>query len=381
MKKSASSRFGFSLLAGAALVAALLFSSGATTPARATEMGTLIHFPAKMDGDGWPEAEAAAADAAKTFGKSAWLRFEYLWHERHWEPFAPTTQERLQKIIGICKRNGLRPLTSLVPHPWPGSEWAAPWQPPRAWGDPDPRMFPWIAQMYAADVAQYRQILKEAGIAETDAAIQMGNEPAAGHPGGNDNLPLGTWSDSALWIQVNAAADYGALNVISPAISMQDHPEVEAARERTTAVIDADKWTAPITAWAFHNRVYRPDLSGEAYADLYTQLLAERVKTVGALWTKGDAKHAKMRARGLWVTEGYIASGDAGGVRADAVRAVAKRIKAGIPGLAVFIWYRWHPLASPDGTALEWRYDDASKAAIAEVVADPTIGTKPKPTR
>jgi hypothetical protein len=52
------------------------------------------------------------------------------------------------------------------------------------------------------------------------------------------------------------------------------------------------------------------------------------------------------------------------------VRVVAKRIKAGVPGPAVFIWYRWHPAASAD--EVQWHFDDASKAALAEVIATPS---------
>ena len=366
-------------LTGALLAASLLISSVVADASRATEMGTLIHFPAKMD-ENWAPAEAAAVDAAKVFGKGAWLRFDGLWHDQHFEPFAPKGSERVEKIVGLCKRHNLRPLMNLIPHPWPTSAWTAAWrEPKRDWGDPDPQAFPWIARRYAETVAQYRAALKKAGIAEKDAAIQWGNEPAAGHPGGNGQLPQGTWSAAALWTQCNQAAKYGALNVVSPALSMQDAPPEIAARERSTAVIDAEKWSFPVTSWAFHNRVYRADLSGEAYADEYLKILTNRAKVVADVgWPAGDAAHAKSRARGLWVTEGYVAQGDAGGVRADAVRALAKRIKRGVPGVAVFIWYRWHPSANSDGTALQWEYDAASKAAIAQVVADKTIVAKTK---
>lgn len=378
MKKHIHFQVRSRFLTGAFLAALLLISGIAADAARATEMGTLIHFPAKLD-ENWAPAEAAAAEAAKVFGKGAWLRFDGLWHDQHFEPFAPKGAERVEKIVGICKRNNLRPLMNLIPHPWPTSAWTAAWrEPKRDWGDPDPQAFPWIARRYAETVAQYRAALKKAGIAEKDAAIQFGNEPAAGHPGGNGKLPQGTWSAAALWTQCNQAAKYGALNVVSPALSMQDAPPEIAARERRTAVVDADKWSSPVTSWAFHNRVYRPDLSGAAYADEYFKVLTQRAQIVAAVgWPKGDVAHAQTRARGEWVTEGYVAQGDVGGVRAEAVRAVARRLKEGVPGVAVFIWYRWYPATNPDGSALLWQFDDASKTAIAQVVADKNIVAKP----
>ena len=349
---------------GLPLVIGLLFPC-ATKAALATEQGTLIHFPAKLSDD-WAPTEAAVKDAAQMLGKGAWLRFDNLWHEQNWEPFAPVGHARMAKIVGICQRAGFKPLMDIIPHPWPGSEWAAPWAPPRGWGDPDPRMFPWIARRYTETIAAYREILKANGIAEKDAAVQFGNEPAAGHPGGNENLPQGTWSGAALWQECNRAAQYGNLNVIAPAFSMQDHPAEVATREQTSALIDAQQWTAPVTSWALHNRVFHPDLSGEGYAQEYTRQLEARAHLVAGLaWPQGDKGHAASRAGGVWVTEGYVAVGDAGGDRAQAVKAVAERIKQGVPGVAVFIWYRWFP-AAPAGE-VQWQFDPASKAALGEV--------------
>ena len=259
----------------------------------------MIHFPAKLNED-WAPSEAAARDAAQMLGAGAWLRFDYLWHEHNWEPFAPADNARLERIIGICKREKLRPLMNIIPHPWPGSEWAAPWQPKRDWGDPDPRMFPWIARRYAEDVAAYRAVLRANGIAETDAALQFGNEPASGHPGGNGQLPEGTWSAAALWTQCRALADYGALHVVSPALSMQDHAPEVALRERETARAGAENWSAPVSSWALHNRVYRPDLAGDEYADFYVQTLQSRARTTLDLWPKGDKSHQSERDKGVW---------------------------------------------------------------------------------
>jgi hypothetical protein len=329
----------------------------------ATEQGTLIHFPAKMDED-WAPAEAAAKDAAATFGKRSWLRFDNLWHEQNWEPFAPAGHARMAKIIGICKRENLRPLMSIIPHPWPGSPWFASYKPARDWGDPEPGSFPWITRRYAETIVAYRATLKANGIAESDAAVQFGNEPASGHPGGNGTLPEGTWSAQPLWAQINAACDYGALNVISPALSMQDHKEEVAARERDTAAKDSALWSAPVTNFALHNRIFRPDLAGQAYADDYIRVLSARAATVANLWPKGTGTIAHKRAAGVWVTEGYIAVGDSGGDRAEAARALAQKIKAGVPGVAVFIWYRWFPSA-PEGQ-VQWQFDEASRKAIGE---------------
>lgn len=348
---------------------ALTFSLAAFSnapDARATEQGTLIHFPSKMEED-WAPAEAAAKDAAEVLGKGAWLRFDYLWHDINWEPFVPKGPERVAKIIGICKREGLKPLMNIVPHPWPTSPWFPSYNKPRDWGDPVSGSFPWIARRYSEGVAAYRDALKAHGIAETDAAIQFGNEPASGHPGGNGSLPQGTWSIQPLWAQINAASDYGDLNVISPAVSMQDHKEEIASRERETAQKDAASWSAKVTNFALHNRVFRPDLSGQAYADEYVRLLSARAKTVAELWPKGTGEIAKKREKGLWVTESYIAVGDSGGDRAENARVLARKVRAGVPGVAVFIWYRWHPSA-PEGQ-VQWQFDEASRKAIGEGAA------------
>ncbi|MER3497012.1 MAG: hypothetical protein C4320_09850 [Armatimonadota bacterium] len=323
--------------------------------AKATEVGTVLDFPAKLTED-WAPSEAAATTIAPTLGPNAWLRFDLLWHEVHWNPKGTADYARLDKLVGICQTNGLRPMMQVTPLPWPGSSWLEGNLP---WGVLRDQDIPAIAVRYAEDITAFRDILRRRGMPEENAAVQFGNEPASGHPGGDSRLPPGTWRGANLWAAMGANTNYGRLRVIGPALSMQDHPPEMAEVERASAVVNAREWSAPVKNLALHHRVYAPALSGAAYGDEYIRQLTARVALVRSL----DWGAAKNRA--VAVTEGYVAPGDAGGDRASALAAVGARLKEGVPNLDIYLFYKWFPKGNFDGIA--WGLTEADRAALKAV--------------
>ena len=317
-------------------------------------MGAMIHFPsATAPQADWDAAEAAVGRVRLTFGRGAVVRWDGLFHEIWWWPDRAPNTARDARVLALLNRQGLRSLMDLVPHPWPGSGWdGGPTS--RDWGAPLPAWFPTIAARYQESVAWYRGALQANRMSERDNAVQFGNEPASGHPGGNGTLPRGTWSGHRLWATLHqgGGAFYGTLNVVSPALSMLDEPS--GARELATARIPSDAdWSAPIDRRAMHFRFYHPELaSPQAYADAYVAELARRAALVlNEPFPAGTGSKAVTRAQGVWVTEGYIADGDCPEPRAECWRLVFSKIRAGVPGVAGFLAYRFHPAIaseSPD---------------------------------
>lgn len=349
-------------------------------PKPITELGGVIEFPSinemtPADAPKWDAAEAAAKEMGATFRAiqptgDIWLRTDALFHESAWDPMDvdPRSRERLGRIAAICKRTGLSPNMGVTPHPWATSPWFPPYYPSATWGDGSrftPLRRSLIATHYARIVAEYLDALKASGIPYSHAALQFGNEPASGHPGGNGLLPRGMWqdADADLWAACNAAARYSTLNVISPAISMDDQPQF-AQVERDSAAKGRAKWQYPVGGIAFHNRVFRNDLAGDAYAAEYLRVTADRAGRVLASWdglktTKG---RAATRAAGAWITEAYVAEGDCGGDRAEAVAAIFRRIATeGIPNVRVFTLYRFYP---EEGADAMFSLKAASKSAL-----------------
>lgn len=319
-----------------------------------TELGGVIHFPSKLSEPGWPEAEAALDRLKATLGAGAYVRWDALWHESNWEPNRPYGYDRLRHVVGLLARRDLRSLVVLIPHPWPGSGWdGGPTS--RDWGAPKPEWFPTIALRYREAVDAYRGALRDNGMSEASNAVQWGNEPASGHPGGDGTLARGTWSGHALWTELNRDPSfYGALQVISPALSMLD--ESSGTLEVNTSAIRAGlDWTGPVDRRAMHFRFYRPQASDPSmYAQEYIVELGRRSAAVQTLpWPQGSPAKESSRREGLWVTEAYIASGDTPEPRAESWRRVLAEVKKGIPGVRVFFAYRFHPAGGPGG--LDWQ--------------------------
>ncbi len=337
-----------------------LSSTGAVP---STELGGVMHFPAKMNESGWPETEAALDRLKTTLGPNAYVRWDVLWHEANWEPDRPYGYDRVRHIVGLLKRRGLRSLMGIIPHPWPGSVWDA-GQSGREWGAPKPEWFPKIAERYRETVVAYREALQENGMSEAANAVQWGNEPASGHPGGNAKLPQGTWSGHALWAELNKEPSfYGKLQVVSPALSMLDQPA--GTLEMTTSVIPRGRdWTGPVDRRAMHFRFYSPaSESPAAYAQAYVAELKRRSAVVLALpWPSGSPSKEASRHDGLWITEGYVASGDAPEPHATAWRQVLTQVRKGVPGVRVFFAYRFHPAGGPGG--LDWRIPLAAQKPL-----------------
>ncbi len=333
-------------------------------------LGAAIHFPngAAPQAD-WDAAEAAAARVRETFGPGAFVRWDGLWHEIWWNPGASYGYARAERALALLKRQGLRSLMEFTPHPWPGSGWdGAPTN--RDWGHPLPEWFPAIADRYRRSIAWYREALAANAMPEGENAVQWGNEPASGHPGGDGTLPRGTWSAHALWYELHRGGGdlYGDLTVASPALSMLDEP-VAATELATARVPEGLDWTAPVDRRAMHFRFYHPELkSPRAYADAYVAELARRAALVLAEpYPAGTGRKALNRAEGLWITEGYIASGDCPEPRAECWRLVFQRIKAGVPGVNGYFAYRFYPDTLQDG--LDWSVPPDARVPIVPLRA------------
>ena len=332
--------------------------------ATGTDLGGVIHFPSKLGSSDWPQAEAALDRLKLTLGTNAYVRWDGLWHEANWNPSAPYGYARNRRIVGLIGQRGLRSLMTLIPHPWPGSEWDTRSAANRDWGAPKPEWFARIAGRYRDAVTDYRTALQENRMPESQSAVQFGNEPASGHPGGDGTLPRGTWSGHALWKELNRDPSfYGNLQVVAPALSMLDEPSANV--ELATSVIPKESdWTARIDRRAMHFRFYRPDLTTpDAYAAAYVAELQRRSALVLAQpWPHGSQTREATRRDGLWITEGYVASGDAPTPWTDSWRAMLKRVRAGVPGVRVFFAYRFHPAGGPG--ELDWKIPVAAQRPL-----------------
>lgn len=322
-----------------------------------TELGGVIHFPAKLEERGWADAEAALDRLRSTLGANAYVRWDMLWHETHWGPDGGQAfgAERIRRIVGMLGERKLRSLMTFIPHPWPGSAWERPdgdgQGSKRDWGSVPPEWNAKIAARTRESLAIYRAALRANGMSEAANAVQFGNEPASGHPGGNGTLPRGTWSDHVLWAELNREpAMYGDLQVVAPALSMLDQPT--GALELRTARAGAESWAGPVTRWAMHFRHHRPALGGAAYARSYVEEMGRRARLVLGAFADVPASKAKAESRArLWVTEAYVAEGDLAGERAPAIAEINRLLLAGaVPEVQHLLWYRVHPLDGADRT-------------------------------
>ena len=326
-------------------------SRGATT-----ELGGVIHFPSKLDEATWPQAEAALDRLKLTLGARAYVRWDGLWHEANWDPDRPYGYARNRRIVDLIASRGLHSLMVLVPHPWPGSVWdGGPTS--RDWGAPKPEWSLRIAQRYREAVFAYRDALSADGMTESENAVQFGNEPASGNPGGDGTLPLGTWSGHALWTEINRdSSAYGKLQVVAPAYSMLETPYAQTEID-TSRVPTGSDWTARVDRRAMHFRYYQPNAATPtAYAQGYTVELKRRATLALNLpFPQGSAQRQISRRDGLWITEGYVASGDSPESRAEAWRLVLQSVRAGIPGVRVYFAYCFYPNGAGSGPAgLDW---------------------------
>ena len=324
----------------------------------ATQLCGLIHFPNKLNSPGWDAAEDALSKLRTTLGPGAIVRWDGLFHEANWYPHFFIGYGRDHQVLALINKYGLRSLMDIVPHPWYGSGWdndrdLTPVPVNRPWGKIPANWRPLIAQRYREMILDYRNALAANGMPESENAIQFGNEPAAGHPGGDDSLPRGTWSGHPLWYALNQDPSfYGDLQVIAPAISMAD--ESAARREFATSSVPKQyNWTPRVDHKAMHFRYYNPRaLTPEAYAQGYVNELKRRARLVLSLgWPRGNSRQAQI-SEGLWVTEGYVASGDCPEPRAECWRRVLKKVSQGVPGVLVYTAYRFYPTGGPDG--LDW---------------------------
>ncbi|RYG31018.1 hypothetical protein EON81_23790 [bacterium] len=321
-----------------------------------TNLGGVILFPSKLSDPQWSEAEAALDRLKLTLGPNAYVRWDGLWHEANWNPGLSYGYARNRYIVDLIASRGLRSLMNLVPHPWPGSDWDG-GPTTRDWGAPKPEWFPQIGRRYREAVVSYRNALQANGLSEAENAVQFGNEPASGHPGGNGTLPRGTWSGHALWTEINQdPSAYGDLQVIAPAYSMLE-TEFGQTEIETSAVPPGSDWTGPVHRRAMHFRYYRPTAASPAtYAQGYVAEMNQRAALVKSLpFPQGSRARQITRGDGLWITEGYVASGDTPEPRAESWRAVLQRVRKGVPGVRVYIAYCFYPTGAASGPGgLDW---------------------------
>lgn len=253
-------------------------------------IGVNLHLPTKLPEwqgyDAYPDKRAKATADWKastalisSLPKGTAIRTDLLWHELFWVPGVLDTQfvgDTLKAKIDLLASVDGPLIVGFIPIPWPGSGWRT----GPTWGAVDPADFGLIAGRYAYAVGAVRSLWSLAGRVESELSFQIGNEPAAGHPGGNMGLPTGEWYDrhSLLYAQCAAAVgDWGTCRFILPAISMQDHKSDEAARELSSAktflrrLVRSKRGGGEVAA--YHSRLFGPTLSTGDYAEAWIKRL------------------------------------------------------------------------------------------------------------
>lgn len=241
------------------------------TPAR---LGANLHTPSKAS------APAADWDAARallsSLPKGTPVRDDLLFHEYAWDKALEYGSETIRAKLGALAVPGGPIVLAVIPIPWPGSFGWSTWG---SWGYVDERDVPHLAARFARLVTVARAEARSLGIAESRLVFHIGNEPAAGHPGGWNALPPGEWWDrhGRLCLACLKKARFGYAKVAAPSISMQDHDEATASRERESAAPILEAVARYVDYASVHSRTYAPHLGAKEYAALAVRNMRGRL--------------------------------------------------------------------------------------------------------
>lgn len=317
-----------------ALLAPLAANAGAlllpvpplqTVPANA--LGVNVHAPAQWHPDEPANVAEWAAWAAllSSLPRGTPVRVPLYFHEWAWNKNLDYPFEHITPKIRLLAKYGLPVTFEVTPLPWPGS-WG--WAPSQSWGAVAIEDFSALDRKFKLFLRTLRAEMAAAGLPERGNRLQIGNEPGSTHPGGNIGLPVGEWYDrvGTLYERMIKDADFGALALVLPALSFQDHDAATAKRERDSAgpilrkLARAKKGGGAIAAT--HVRLYAPQLGTAEYAEAWLARVAAFRKVAAAL--SGRAEVA--------ATEVYLFREDRGAVddRAEILRLVAKRLPSGV---------------------------------------------------
>ena len=243
-------------------------------------IGANVHAPSK---EAAPKEQWEATRALlSALPPKTPVRGDGLWHELNWDSRTEYGSENLRAKLEALSIPGGTILLTIIPLPWPGS-WG--WTTHGPWGYVDEREIPLIAKRFARMIEVIKIEAKALGISESRIVIQPFNEMAAGHPGGWAHLPQGEWWDrhGRLLVACFKLARFGRMKVAAPPLSMQDHPEVVARRERETAAPILKAIARYCDYSSVHSRTYAPHLGTVAYAEIALKNLRERMALASSL--------------------------------------------------------------------------------------------------
>ena len=289
-------------------------------------LGVNVHAPAK-----WRPEEARGREEWRAFEallaelpRGTPVRVGLLFHEWAWSKHQGYGFEHVAAKIAAMARAGLPVVWEVTPLPWPG---APGWAPATVWGAVAERDFDELDRRFKTFVGLVREHMAKNGLPERGTKFHLGNEPGSGHPGGNAGLPVGEWWERTgrLYERMIRGTDFGAMTLVLPALSFQDHDAATALLERESAgpilrkLARAKRGGGALGS--IHHRLHAPHLPPAAYASEWLRLLGARL-----------AVTREVSGRDAVATEVYLFREDRGVAddRGEILRLLARDLPPGV---------------------------------------------------
>lgn len=235
--------------------------------AEPSRLGVNVHAPPKLiAGDAANAAEWSAFRALlQRLPAGMPVRVDLLFHEWAWDKALVYGFENVDAKVAALAETGHPAAFVVVPLPWPGSFG---WTPIQQWGQVSPDDFDELDRRFRTFVTLLRASMKRHGMPERGTRFGVGNEPGAGHAGGDLSLPTGTWTARVgeLYERMVRGTDFGGMMLTLPAPSFQDETPDRIERERATAR-------------PFLRRVAGAKTNGGAVADIHVRYYAPTEST------------------------------------------------------------------------------------------------------